>query len=128
MKIQKGLIEFNNGIIISYWQQWYELFHWRKYNWNDYDILHIRFENDIYTGAYEFTLIIFLLGVQIRIPHETEKGNKFWKKMKSIDKQLEQSCYGYVNREVYKKFTKKEFSKMIVFKNKINKGKKIFIQ
>jgi len=129
MKIEKGLIEFNNGFIISYWQQWYELFRWKKYNWNDFDLLHVQFENDIMTGAYEFTLVLFLLGITIRVPHETEKGKKFWKRTSASLKRLKESCYGWVNPKIYKSFRNKQIKLMLIsnIKDK-NVTKKIFIQ
>jgi hypothetical protein len=133
MKIEKGLIEFKNGLIISYWQQWYELFHWKKFNWNNFDILHIQFENDTWTGAYEFTLVLFLLGLTIRIPHETEKSKKLWKKISNATKKLNESCCGWVNAEEYRIFRKNKKSDEIEILEISNKKayqfkKKIFIQ
>jgi hypothetical protein len=129
MKIEKGLIEFKNGLIISYWQQWYELFHWRKFNWNTFDFLHIQFENDTWTGAYEFTLVIFLLGLRIRIPHETEKGKKFWKKTHNTLKKLNESCYGYVDKELYKRFRNNQSNCIQIDNIKSERrSKKVFIQ
>ena len=82
MKIGKGFIEFNNGLMITYWQTITEIFKWRNYNWNTWQFLNIEFENDIMCGAYEFTFVFLCCAIRIRIPHQTEKSKKFLKREK----------------------------------------------
>ena len=79
MKIERKFIdsidfEFNNGLIISFWQCLTEIFLWKKYNWNTWQFINIEFENDIMCGAYEFTFVLFCCGFRIRIPNETKQS------------------------------------------------------
>lgn len=129
MKREKGLIEFNNGIIISYWQGLSEIIKWRKFNWNTFQFINIEFENDSWIGAYEFTLVLFLCGIRIRLPHQTKKSKKFWKKTSKIMEKLDNSCYGWVNNKIYVKFKnkKQEFMRVERIRTKHSR-KKIFIQ
>ena len=91
MKIERRFIdcinfEFNNGLMISFWQCLTEIFLWKTYNWNTWQFINIEFENDIMCGAYEFTFVLMRCGFRIRIPHETEKSKENWKKWeKEID-------------------------------------------
>lgn len=129
MKIQKGLIEFNNGIVISYWQTITEIFNWKNYNWNTWQFFNVEFENDIMLGAYEFTFVFLCCGIRIRIPHKTEKSKKEWKKLNQAMKKIEQSCDGWVNKEMYEKFRKKEGNYIQVDNVKSKRRtKKVFIQ
>lgn len=85
MKIERRFIdsidiEFNNGLIISFWQCLTEILLWKRYNWNTWQFINIEFENDIMCGGYEFSFILFCCGLRIRIPHETEKSKVIWKK------------------------------------------------
>ena len=80
-------IEFKNGVIISLWECISEIFKWRKYNWNTWQFINVEFENDTWTGGYEFTFVFLFCGIRFRISHETEKSKKFWKKVKKEIKQ-----------------------------------------
>ena len=92
MKIEKSfehiIIEFNKGFMIELWQCLSEILLWKRYNWNTWQFINIEFENDIMCGAYEFTFVLFCCGVRIRIPHETPKSKKFWKKTKKQIKEI----------------------------------------
>jgi hypothetical protein len=86
MKIERRFIdsvdfEFNNGLIISFWQCLTEILFWRRFNWNTWQFINIEFENDIIMGGYEFTFVLFCCGLRIRIPHETKKSKKNWEEI-----------------------------------------------
>jgi len=78
--------EFKNGLIISLYQEWYQFFDVKKFNWCDINFIHVQFEHDRQCGDYEFTFTLLGLTIRIQIPHETEKSKEFYKEMKhSID-------------------------------------------
>jgi len=125
-------IEFNNGIIISFWQTLIEIFKHRQFNWNIFQFFLIEFENDTMCGAYEFTFVFFCCGIKIRIPHKTEKSKKFWKEIDNSKNDIfHKSCYGWCNKDQYKLFKEKTVSSLII-QTKRGKGKyftkKLFIQ
>jgi hypothetical protein len=85
MKITRRFIdsidfEFNNGLMISFWQCLTEILLWKTYNWNTWQFINIEFENDIMCGAYEFTFVLLCCGFRISIPHQTELSKKNWEK------------------------------------------------
>ena len=131
MKInwKERTIEGKNGFIIGWWQTITEIFTWKKFNWNIYQFILIEFENDIMTGAYEFTFVLLCCGIRIRIPHRTKKGDKFWKTTDSMMKKLNDSCYGWVNKKEYNDFKDKKRDWIRVTRiRELDKRKKIFIQ
>jgi hypothetical protein len=106
MKIERRFIdsidfEFNNGLMISFWQCLTEILLCNRYNWNTWQFINIEFENDIMCGAYEFTFVFLCCGLRIRIPHETEKSIFNWKKW---NKEIE-------NIKSYPLFTEEDFLK-----------------
>jgi len=84
-------IEFKSGIIISIWECLSEIFKFRKFNWNTWTLIQIEFENDMWTGGYEFKFVLMCCGIRVRLPHETDKSKKFWeeteKQINKMDKQ-----------------------------------------
>jgi len=136
MKIERRFIdsidfEFANGIMIGIWQCLSEILLYKRYNWNTWQFINIEFENDIVLGAYEFTFVLLCCGIRIRIPHQTKKSKKEWKKLNKSMKDIDKSCYGWVGKDWYNCFknAKKDCVVMEV-RNKKNKthNKKIFIQ
>lgn len=134
MKIEKGLIEFDNGFIISYWQTITEIFTWRKYNWNVWQFINIEFENDTWTGSYEFTFVFLLCGICIRIPHRTKKSDEFKKRTSNSMKRIENSCYGWTTEKAYNDYKSKKENVLIIWNKRKDipedesKFKKLFIQ
>lgn len=56
-------------------QQWSQL--WETCNWYDYDLIWIRFENDIIMGGYEATFIILGLGFRWRWNHTVTEDMEY---------------------------------------------------
>lgn len=52
---------------IDWTNQWTQL--WEKCNWYDFDLLWVRFENDMIMGGYEATFIVLGLGFRWRWNH-----------------------------------------------------------
>jgi hypothetical protein len=75
------IFEFKNKVTVDLWECITEIFHQKDFNWNTYQFINIEFENDTWTGAYEFTFVLLCCGLRVRIPHETEKSKKFWEKL-----------------------------------------------
>jgi len=138
MKIEKTknsiFFEWKNGFIIDIWENLSEIIFWKRFNWNTWQFINIEFENDIRMGGYEFTFVFLCCGIRIRIPHETKKSKKQWNRINKSMKKIYQSCYGYVSKDNYKEYRKKEgkVSQLIVYKENTGflpkKSKKIFIQ
>jgi len=140
MKIERRFIdsidfEFNNGLIISLWQCLTEILLWKKYNWNTWQFINIEFENDTYTGAYEFMIILFCCGIRIRIPHETAKSKEFWQKTKHSLNIIKKSFEGWTTEQDVKDYKENKKSAILVWKKrkyvpkvKGSKFKKLFIQ
>ena len=129
MKLQKGLVEFNNGIIISYWQQISQLFNPKRYNWITLQLFNLEFENDRAMQGIEFVIVLFCCGLSIRIPTHPKEEHKIHKEVRNSLKRLEQSCYGWVNKEDYERYrTKKADQIYVVEKKRRYYTKKIFIQ
>ena len=58
-----------------------------SWNWINFNIITIEFENDISLGAYELTFIILGLGFYFRINwKETEMTERLRKMIKQLDK------------------------------------------
>jgi hypothetical protein len=86
MKISREMLnsidfEFKNGIMLDFWQEWYQFFDVKSFNWCDITFIKAQFETDRQCGDYEFTFVCLGLGVRLRIPHETEKSKAFYKEM-----------------------------------------------
>ena len=134
MKREKGYIEFNNGIIISYWQTITEIFHYKDFNWNTWQFLNVEFENDILMGGYEFIFVFLCCGLRIRIPHKTEKSIEEYKKLNNITKGLKNSCYAWTTEEEYNNFKSKKKTGLLLWNKRKyvpkdrSKYKKLFIQ
>ena len=75
-------IEFKNGFMLSLYQEWYQFFNIKKFNWCDINFIQIQFEHDRQCGDYEFTFGLLGLVLRIRIPHETEKSEEFMGELK----------------------------------------------
>jgi len=133
MKIEKSknqiIIEFKNGLMIDLWQCITEIFTWRKYNWNTWQLINIEIENDTWLGGLEFTFVLLCCGIRIRIPIENPKSKKNWNEINKSMKKINESCYGWIGNKEYKEFKTKKANYLLV-KSKREKGKrkKIFIQ
>lgn len=122
--------ELKNEIIVSVWEQWSEVFHMSKFNWSTFNVFNLELENDRMLGGFEIKLVLFLVGIRVRIPTPNKKSEKEWKKINKSIKSLNDSCYGYVGANNYKHYKKQESPFLIVTTHK-RKGiinKKVFIQ
>jgi hypothetical protein len=133
MKIEKTKnsidIEFKNGIIIGIWESLSEIIFYKRFNWNTWQFINIEFENDRAMHGLEFTFVLLCCGLRIRIPTHPKEEHKIHKTvMKSLDI-LKESCYGWVNKQMYDKFRKKEGNHIQIdnIKSK-RRNKKVFIQ
>ncbi len=122
--------EFNNGIIISFWQTITEIFSWRKFNWNTFQFILVEFENDIGMHAYEFTFVLLCCGIRIRIPTHPKEEHEMHKICRtSMDDIMNKSCHGWVKKDTWELFKKKKRDYILVFRTR-GKGirKRLFIQ
>lgn len=133
MKFHKGYIEFKNGTIISWWEQWSQLF--KNYNWKTYQLFNLEFENDYAMHGIEITIVLFLFGLRIRIEtHPIEAHEIHTKVMKSLNI-LKESCWGWTTKREYDAFRKKKRETIVLYtkrkytsKSPKDKYKKVFLQ
>lgn len=134
MKIEKdsyfGIdIEFKNGIMFCFWQEWYQFFNLKGFNWCTINFFKIEFEYDRQCGHYEFTIVILGIGFRIVIPHENNKSKEFWKKVDKSMKKNDDYCHGWVNKHTYSCFKNKSIDAMTIYRTRRKATRKrLFIQ
>jgi hypothetical protein len=129
INLKEHWIEFNNGIIISWWENLSDLWMHKKYNWNTFTLLHLEIENDFAMHEQEITIGFLCMGVRIRWQIISKEEYKIHKQVCDSIKKLNQSCYGWVNKEWYENFRTKKVDVINVSRIRL-KGyrKKIFLQ
>jgi hypothetical protein len=131
MKFEHGTFEFENGIIISFWQTITEIFRMDKFNWSTYQFIRVEFENERSMHNMSLTLVFLCCGVRIMIPTYPTEEHEVHKKVKRALFDLKKSCHGYTVVNGWNDFRKMKRDAIVVYRIKTkDKGrmKKLFIQ
>lgn len=131
MKIDKGFIEFNNGILINWWQEYVQFFNIKTFNWSEFHLIDVSFEYDRMCGGLEFMFVILGLALRLRIPIKTDKSEKTWKNIKESTDKLRLSFSGYAKQLDIDKFKKRQVDSIRLYRKKEDCPKtitKLFIQ
>ena len=131
LNMKECLIEFNNGVFISYWQCLTEVFNMHRFNWSTFQFLNIEFENDRACQQYSITLVLLCCGIRLVIPVKPENEHEVHKTIRRSMSLLKRSCYGYTPIKGWNAFRKQKREAILVYRDKPkNNGpqKKLFIQ
>lgn len=131
MKYEPGCIEFNNGVILSYWQALSEIWKTHKFNWSTFQLINIEIENDRAMQGIEFSMSLLCCGFRIRVPLHPKVEHKIHKKTFKALRRIEQSCYGYTVERSYTAFRKAETNLLIISREPrkgMGRMKKLYLQ
>jgi hypothetical protein len=71
---KKLYIHFSEKCFLTFLNDWEQIS--GKWNWIEFNIIQLYFENDTWTGGYEFVFQLLGLGFRIRYNYDLEKLDK----------------------------------------------------
>jgi hypothetical protein len=111
-------IELKGGTIISFWEEWSQFLHVRKFNWCTLNFINFEIEYDRHLGGLELMIILAGLGFRVRIPIKTDKSEQEHAKLREALMESMSGTDGWILESELKEFKKKYTNSLVVFRTR----------